>query len=49
VLSIRAPVATTWLLGRQDLEVHGDELLAPDLRAWADAAEANARRRRGII
>jgi hypothetical protein len=31
-----------------DLDAHGPEVLAPELRAWATAAEANARRRPGI-
>ena len=38
------------MMGRaaHDLDVHGDEVLADELREWATAAEANARRRPGI-
>jgi hypothetical protein len=32
-----------------DQDVLGDEVLADELREWATAAEANARRRSGII
>jgi len=32
-----------------DLDVLGDEVLADELREWATVAEANARRRAGII